>query len=326
MAARPARRVLPRSHKLDSVLVDDHTRLLVIAPHPDDEVLAAGGLMQQVHDAHGTVNVVYLTSGEGYLEGVQAQEHVAAPTASEFRGYGRRREREARAALHQLGLGPESARFLGFPNGGLHRMMSTYWSERRAAFRSPYTRMDRPQKSELVLPNTEYRGEDLTQELAMIIGDIKPTTIVVPRKEDQHVDHCAAWFFLADALTDVQRVDPAYHADLLTYVIHYFSWPLEDDDPRIEPPDGLGPRRAEWRSVTLTDAELNNKLAAINRYKSQMKVMDWFLTGFARRNEVFARRPLPRIMLPVHRNPCNDFEEDQPPAAVSVRARMPRTP
>ena len=32
-----------------TLTVTADTRLLVIAPHPDDEVLGAGGLMQRVH-------------------------------------------------------------------------------------------------------------------------------------------------------------------------------------------------------------------------------------------------------------------------------------
>jgi len=38
-------------------------RLLVLAPHPDDEVLAAGGLMGRVAREGGEVRVVSLTSG-----------------------------------------------------------------------------------------------------------------------------------------------------------------------------------------------------------------------------------------------------------------------
>src|SRR6185436_8274566 len=61
------------------------TRLLIVAPHPDDEILAAGGLIQHLRAANGTLRVVYLTDGEGYKEGVQVEDHVAAPTPSNYR-------------------------------------------------------------------------------------------------------------------------------------------------------------------------------------------------------------------------------------------------
>src|SRR5258707_13461996 len=51
-----------------SVVAD--TRLLIFAPHPDDEVLAAGGFIQRVRDAGGTVRVVYITSGDAYTDSV----------------------------------------------------------------------------------------------------------------------------------------------------------------------------------------------------------------------------------------------------------------
>ena len=169
-------------------------RLLVVAPHPDDEVLGAAGLMQQVRDAGGVVRVVYLTDGDGYPEGVIMETRQLS--VANFRRYGRQRQAEARAALATLGIGENAATFLSFPDQGLCKLIRDYWSEKRAAYRSPYTRLNRPPTSEILVPATEYRGEDLTQELASIIGTFHPTMIAVPRKEDQHPDHCAAWFFV----------------------------------------------------------------------------------------------------------------------------------
>lgn len=68
------------------LIVDAGTNLLVVAPHPDDETLGAGGLMQRVHAAGGDVSVVYLTDGDGYPEGVRVEDHVESPTARDFRG------------------------------------------------------------------------------------------------------------------------------------------------------------------------------------------------------------------------------------------------
>jgi LmbE family N-acetylglucosaminyl deacetylase len=302
---RAQRRARPAPNLFE---VPEGTRLMVVAPHPDDEMLGAGGLMQRVLETGGTVRVVYLTDGDGYPEGVQAEDHVESPSANDYRGYGRQRRREARAALAALGYGPSkyTYTFLRFPDGGLCKLTRTYWSERRAAYRSPYTRFDRPAKSDMVVPDTEYRGEDLTQELAQIIGDFRPTLILVPRKEDQHPDHCAAWFFLADALTDVRRVHPDYNVDVLNYIVHFYAWPFEDDELRLDPPPGLRGGTSGWMRFPLTLAELRIKRAALRRYETQMHVLDWFLAGFARSNEVFSRPAATRIMLPSRRNLCCD--------------------
>src|SRR5438067_7122745 len=87
--------------------------------------------MQRVHESGGHVNVVYLTDGDGYHEGVQSEGHVESPSASDYRGYGRQRRREARDALAALGLDRASHTFLSFPDGGLCKLTRTYWSERR---------------------------------------------------------------------------------------------------------------------------------------------------------------------------------------------------
>jgi LmbE family N-acetylglucosaminyl deacetylase len=287
-----------------TIAVTSDTRLLVVAPHPDDEMLGAGGLMQRVRAAGGMVHVVYLTDGDGYPEGVRFEDHVESPRPADYRGYGRQRQREARDALATIRLSRDAARFLSFPDGGLSPLMRRYWSERRRAFRSPYTRLDRPPKNEVLVADTEYRGEDLTQELAQMIGEYQPTLIVVPRKEDQHADHCASWFFLMDALTDVERVHSDYTPEVVNYIIHWYSWPFEDEAAELVPPPGLRGGTSGWIRLPLSKPEQRSKRAAIKNYRTQVHVMSWFLDGFARSNEVFSRPATTRIKLPIRRNPC----------------------
>src|SRR5689334_9969241 len=56
-AARAAAAPLPTPK------IDRSERLLVIAPHPDDETLGAGGLIQRVRANDGQVRVVLITAG-----------------------------------------------------------------------------------------------------------------------------------------------------------------------------------------------------------------------------------------------------------------------
>jgi LmbE family N-acetylglucosaminyl deacetylase len=282
------------------------TKLLIVAPHPDDETLSAGGLMQRVREAGGQVHVVYVTDGDGYPEGVRFEDHIESPRPSDYRGYGRQREREARDALARLGVDRHGITFLGFPDGALSKLIRRYWSERRRAFRSPYTRLDRPPKSDIIVADTEYRGEDLTQELARTIGEYQPTLILVPRKEDQHADHCASWFFLMDALGDVRRVQSGYAPDVVNYIVHWYSWPFDDETADLAPPPGLRGGVSGWMRVPLTRLQQRTKRAALKNYRTQMHVMSWFLDGFARANEVFSRPAAVRVELPLRRNPCGE--------------------
>src|ERR1700704_4021556 len=86
------------------LLLSSNTRLMVFSPHPDDETLGAGGLIQRVLSIGGAVKVVFMTSGDGYPEGVEMEERIAHPTAQDFREYGLERQQEAVHVLETLGL------------------------------------------------------------------------------------------------------------------------------------------------------------------------------------------------------------------------------
>lgn len=84
--------------------------LVVVAPHPDDESLGAGGLIAAAAAAGHEVKVVFLTDGEG--------SHVGSPTYPPEE-LARLRRAEAKAALGELGVDGSTAEFIGLPDGGL---------------------------------------------------------------------------------------------------------------------------------------------------------------------------------------------------------------
>lgn len=80
--------------------------ILIIAPHPDDEVLGCGGSIVQ-HAAGGRrVHVAFLSSGERGVPGVLEEDAAVL------------REGEARQAAGVLGVREEDLRFLRLPDGG----------------------------------------------------------------------------------------------------------------------------------------------------------------------------------------------------------------
>src|SRR5512142_3071683 len=70
-------------------------RLLFFSPHPDDETLAAGGLIQRVVEDEGKACVVFMTNGDGYAEGVKVFCKHPKTTAGDFISYGLKRQDEA---------------------------------------------------------------------------------------------------------------------------------------------------------------------------------------------------------------------------------------
>lgn len=81
--------------------------VLVIAPHPDDEILGCGGSMVRHVEAGHVVHVLYLTSGE------RASPHH---TPEQLRPI---REAEATNAAGTLGIAVSRLHFARFPDGGI---------------------------------------------------------------------------------------------------------------------------------------------------------------------------------------------------------------
>ena len=86
------------------------SRLVALAPHPDDETLACGGLIHSHVSAGGACLVVAATDGEA-SHGAGAIEQMQALAA--------RRRREQLASAAALGLAQADVLRLGLPDGAL---------------------------------------------------------------------------------------------------------------------------------------------------------------------------------------------------------------
>jgi LmbE family N-acetylglucosaminyl deacetylase len=79
--------------------------IVVVAPHPDDETLGAGGLISTCSHRHTRVTVISITDGEAACPEVPALAAV--------------RRRELVSAMRELELAPAAIFRLGMPDGGL---------------------------------------------------------------------------------------------------------------------------------------------------------------------------------------------------------------
>ncbi len=77
-------------------------KLLVVAPHPDDDALACGGTIARLHAGGARVRIVYVTDGSASHLGSRA---FPPPRLARLRA------REAHEAARALGIGTESLRF-----------------------------------------------------------------------------------------------------------------------------------------------------------------------------------------------------------------------
>ncbi len=273
---------------MESLLSKD-TRLLVFSPHPDDETLGAAGLMQRVLQEGGRVKVVFMTNGDGFPEGVEQEDHIAHPTAADYRKYGAERRVEAVKAVACLGLKESDTIFLGFPDGGLSCLCQQFFAG-PPAYRSPFTLESCPPASEIIIPHTDYTGHDLTQELERVLADFRPNLVATTSPEDQHPDHSVTYFFVQRALTHGRQKNPSFNPRVLTFLIHFGQWPLAQGAGtglRLHPPEGFPDKGRQWLSLALSPEEATAKRRAILECHTQMIVMGRYLLSFARSNELF---------------------------------------
>ena len=269
--------------------VTKNTRLMVVSPHPDDETLAAGGLIQRVLRLGGSVKVVFMTSGDGFPEGVEKETRIGRPNAQDYRNYGKLRKREARQALRVLGMKKQDVVFLNFPDGGLPNLLQKHWFDRNPYFRSPFTLEDRPQADDSLLPDIEFNGEDVKREIEKLLLEFHPSLIAAADPRDQHPDHCSTYFFVSKSLKAYRKNYPTLDPKILTFLVHFRQWPMGSGagtGALLNPPDGFSEGTA-WISLALSDEEIANKRKSLMEYQSQMLVMGRYLMSFARANELF---------------------------------------
>jgi len=273
-------------------------RLLVIAPHPDDETLGAGGVVQRVHARGGSVRIVLVTAGDGYVEAVVHETGSPRPRPAQYIRYGERRLREVRAAVRQLAPDGVRLQVLGFPDGGLETLLHAHWWRSHPERSSTTRASDPPYDDDALEPDVPYDGDDLRRELENIVNDVQPTIVVFPDPHDAHPDHRAAGLFTMLAVADwlgKGGKGPAAAPRLLGYLIHWPNWPgnWPVTPPRpaaarasLELPQQLQ-REGPVRVLTLTDAEVATKGAALAKHVTQQEEMPALLSAFVSRTEPF---------------------------------------
>jgi LmbE family N-acetylglucosaminyl deacetylase len=273
-------------------------RILVIAPHCDDETLGVGGYMAQAARAGSQVRVVLITNGDGFPLAASRQYWRLSPSPENYLNLAHLRQDETRSALQALGLPASAATFLGYPDGGLSLMWSKHWS-RSAPYTSRFTRFSSSPYSNSYRPHAPYAGESVLRDLKEILEQERPTSLFLPDPGDDHPDHWAAYCFAVTALESIRCAGTAgdrwaANVDVRTYLIHRGDWPVPQgsrEEARLVPPDSLLHLDTRWNEATLSPEDRQKKREAVHRYRSQMAVMSRFLSSFIRQDELFGTLP-----------------------------------
>ncbi|MEO5624575.1 MAG: PIG-L family deacetylase [Dokdonella sp.] len=161
-----------------------HDRLLVFAPHPDDETLAAGELIQTALAAGACMRVIFATDGDNNPWPQRWLERRWRIGVAERAHWGARRRSEAGEALFRLGLDVQrSAHFLHWPDQGL--------------------------------TDSLMRDDCAVDRLVEEIAAFAPTHLVLPTLADRHPDHSALRVMLELAV-----LRSGFNGIRLGYLVH----------------------------------------------------------------------------------------------------------
>ena len=166
-----------------SITKDDS--ILLFAPHPDDESLGAGGLLQRAVEVGAKIHIVFVTNGDNNPWPQRVVERRVRISSHDRSRWGARRRSEARAALRKLGIPADAARFLGIPDRGVTALL-----------------MNNP--------------EGPFGTLCHIFDETRPTILVVPSPNDHHPDHNSLYVLLRFVISRLGIPRP--HE--LQYLIH----------------------------------------------------------------------------------------------------------
>ncbi len=245
-------------------------RVLIVAPHPDDETIATAGVIRYCIENNIPVHVVVVTNGGSGQLGIT-------------------RYHESISAMSILGLSQDNITFLDYTQG-VDSLFNENWD------RSINVYGDHTQNVFAYQRNANYTGVSLEKNMENVITNFSPTIIIYPDPNDSNPDHWGVSSFVEYATNNLN-----YNGQMYTYLIHVSSiWPF----PRgyfpqtyLLPPSFLS-NQNKWVLFHLDYSDESFKYYAINSYKSQISSDPTYLQSFVRKNELF----IPNQQITVFKN------------------------
>jgi len=265
-------------------------KILVISPHPDDDVITAAGITYQAVQNQEPIGIIYMTNGD--FQGIDS-------------GY--LRQGEAANAQAYLGMIEDNLIFLGYPDGYLDTIyynyvnvtdifITTYGQSttygNRGLGRTDY------HSYRFGVP-ADYNKYNILLDLEDIISTFKPDHIFTLSQFDVNPDHSTTYELMRLAVLSVINNDPNYNPTIHKTIVHWGSdaWPNSMDPTAYfaEIPDlfswtGLNWNDRESIEVPLamqsTSYWMNPKYLAVSAHASQDGA-NGFLGRFIHRDEIF---------------------------------------
>ena len=269
----------------------DARTILIVAPHPDDDILYGAGVAANAISSGVNVKVLYMTNGD-YYEGVSG---------------GLTRQNDAvQAQTAYIGTTENDLVFLGYPDAGMSRLLynypdagdlyvnrfgvsATYGSRGLGRSDYHYYRFGN---------HAPYNGASVRQDLASVLVTYRPDDIYTTGPFDEHTDHAATYEFVRAAVVARMAADGSYAPTLHQTIVHWqgdLVWPAPTNPQTdmVEPP-GLSQTGLSWsarESLVVPAAMQNPTLSANPKYLALIEHSSDFAYGhlsrFIHRDEVF---------------------------------------
>jgi LmbE family N-acetylglucosaminyl deacetylase len=173
-------------------------KVLIVAPHPDDESLGTGGLLQRVFAQKLPVRIVFATNGENNPWAQRYWERRWRIGPGERQRWGQRRREEALHAICTLGGKPDCAKFLNLPDLGTTRLL--------------------------------MQGDrELSVLFSKEIQEWEPTVALIPTIHDAHPDHSA----LSVAFSMALDLVGGSSIQVWEYLVHTPEVPMTQEPARL---------------------------------------------------------------------------------------------
>jgi LmbE family N-acetylglucosaminyl deacetylase len=256
-----------------------HDRILIVAPHVDDEAIGAGGFAVDAVARGAEVYVVFLTAGDCNRFSARLMHKTFEPTASNYLDVGRTRIAEAKNAMRILGVADDHFFVLGYPDRGLRAMVD----HPHAIVRSAGTRERAVPYADAMSPGASYTYENLMKDMRRVMAIVKPTTVIAPVPFDLHPDHSAAAEITDAALTSL--ADEPARLGYLVHTSRMHTALVPSPSRALLPPTRM--RGFTWGTYPLTREVQRAKDALLRTYKSQRPYTYILRSNFVRTNELF---------------------------------------
>lgn len=188
-------------------------RVLVIAPHEDDEILACAGVIKRAVDNGDDIRVLYVTNGDiGNLQKTRIQESIAA--------------------LSLLGVGKDKIIYLGY---GDSTIMNLYNSKSTPEVTIPSKNNIQttsfPEIGLMSYHTAKYGNEayytrhNITDDFYQALLEFQPDEIYMPAQSENHPDHSASAFFTIETILRMKQTI-SYQPTIFEYMIYAYNTPM----------------------------------------------------------------------------------------------------